>query len=172
MDASEPHDPSGRRLGLLGRGQDKADGGDEQNGSEEVADPLEASEQAEAGGDEGPAHEDGAGDPPEEDLGLTVGLDVEDAEQDKKDEEVVDGERLFDRVAGEILRCELAAHGVVDEEGEGERGGDPEYRRGDGGGVNFCRALAAHVDEFSPQEDEDEQVKAYPVANGGGAGHL
>jgi len=86
-----------------------------------------AGEQAEAGGDEGSAHEDGAEDSPEEDAGLLEGLDLEEAEEQQEDEEVVDGERLFDGVAGEILHGELAANGIEDEESEGEGGGDPEY---------------------------------------------
>ena len=162
----------GRGFGLLGGGQHEADGGDEQDGGEDVADPLEVGEEAEAGGDEGSAHDDGAGDSPEENLGLVAGFDVEDAEEDKKDEEVVDGERLFDGVAGEILGRALAAHGVEDEEGESESGGDPEDGGGDGGGVDLCRALAAHVDELHPEKNEDEDVKTYPVADGGCAGHL
>jgi hypothetical protein len=45
---------------------------------------------------------------------------------------------------------------VEDEEGEGESGGDPKNGGGDGGGVGLRRALAARVDEFQPEKDEDE----------------
>ena len=172
VDAGDPFDPAGRRLGLLGGGQDKADGGDEQNGGEDVADPLEVGQQLQAGGDEAPAHENGARNSPEEDLGLTVGLDVEGAKEDEEDEEVVDGKRLFDGIAGKVLGCGLAAHGEEEEEGHGEGCGNPEDCGGDGGGMGFCRALTANVEELHPQEDKDEEVKTYPVADGSGAGHL
>jgi hypothetical protein len=91
--------------GLLGRGwgKEQADGGDEQDGGEDVGDPGEAGEQGDAAGDEEAAHEDGSGDSPEEDLGLAGAVDLEEAEEQKEDEEVVDGERLFEGVAGEVL---------------------------------------------------------------------
>jgi hypothetical protein len=43
----------------------------------------------------------------------------------KEDEEIVDRKRLFDRIAGEILRRKLAALRAKDEERQSERGGDP-----------------------------------------------
>jgi hypothetical protein len=156
----------------LGGGQDEADSGDEQDGGEGIANPMEAGEKAEAGGDEGSAQDDSASDAPEENLRLMLGCDVDDAEEDKEDEEVVDRERLFDGVAGEILRCALAAEGVEDEEGEGQGGGDPEDGGGDGGGVDLRWATAAYVDELHREQDEDEEVKAYPMADGSGGRHL
>ena len=38
--------------------------------------------------------------------------------------------------------------------------------------MGLCRALAARVDEFDPEKNEDEEVKTYPVADGGCARHL
>ena len=61
---------------------------------------------------------------------------------------------------------------MEEEEGEGDGGSDPEYSGGDGGGVRPGRALAACIDEFHPEEDEDEEVKTYPVADGSCARHL
>ena len=52
---------------------------------------MEAVEQAEAAGDECPAHDDRTGDAPEQDLGLADGRDGEEAEEQEEDEEVVDG---------------------------------------------------------------------------------
>ena len=73
MDFGNQGDPA-RRLAvfLLGGGQDEANGCDQKNGGEDIADPLEVREEFEAGGDKGPAHEDGAEDSPEEDFGLAV----------------------------------------------------------------------------------------------------
>ena len=158
--------------GFWAEGRMQADGGDEEDGGEEVADPFEASEEAEASGDEGSAHEDGAEDAPEEDFGLAGGLDAEEAEEEEEDEEVVDREGLFDGVAGEVLGCALAAHGVEEKESKGQGGGDPEAGCGDGGGLGFPRALAANVDELHPEEKKDEEVKTYPMADGSGAVHL
>ena len=173
VDAGEPGDPA-RGVGafFFVGGKDEADGGDEQDGGEEIADPLEPLEQAETGGDEGSAHKDCAGDSPEEDFGLMGGLDIEGAEEQKEDEEVVDGERLFDGVTGEVLGGGLGAEGEEEEEGEGEGGRDPEDGGGDCGGVSLCRALAADVDQLYREEREDEDMEADPMADEGGAEHL
>jgi len=53
------------------------------------------------------------------------GLDVEGAEEEKEDEKIVDGERLFDGIAGEVLGGRLGAEVMEEKEGEGEGGGDP-----------------------------------------------
>jgi len=133
---------------------------------------VKAGKETKAGGDERSAHENGSGNSPEEDLGLVAGLDFEEAEEEKEEEEVVDGQRLFNGVAGEVLRRRLATEGVQNEEGEAESGGDPQDCGGDGGGADFCGALIADVDELDRQESEDEEVKAYPVADGCSSGHL
>jgi len=172
VDAVEPFDPARSRLGLLGGGKNEPDGGDQQDASEDVADPLEVREEIEAGGDKGSAHDDGAGDSPEQHPGLMAGVDVESSKKNQEDEEVVDGERLFDGIAGEVLGRVLSAQGMEDEEGEGKSGGDPENGGGDRGGVGSCGALAACVDKLDREEREDEEVKSDPVADGGGAGHL
>jgi hypothetical protein len=109
VDASEPGKPAGGVVFFRTGRDDQADGSDEKDRGEEIADPVEAVEEAETGGDEGSAQEDGAGDSPEEDPGLTGGFDVEGAKEEKKDEEIVDGERLFNGIAGEVLGGGLAA---------------------------------------------------------------
>jgi hypothetical protein len=152
---------------FLGAWQDQTDGGDKQNSGKDVADPFEVSEETYACGDEGSAHEDGAEDAPEEGLGLMGGFDFEEAEEEEKEEEVVDGERLFDGVACEVLGSRQASHGTEDEEGEGKSSGDPEGGGGYGGGLSFGGALVTNVKELGPEEDEDEQVKTYPMTNGG-----
>lgn len=101
-----------------------------------------------------------------------VVLDSEDAEEKKEDEEVIDGERLFDRVAGEVLGAGLSAECVEEEDGKGEGSRDPEDSCGDRGGVGLGRALTAGVDQLGREEYEDEEVEAYPVADGSGAEHL
>jgi hypothetical protein len=75
-------------------------------------------------------------------------LDVEGAEEEKEDEQIVDGEGLFDGVAGEVLGGGLGTEVVEEKEGEGEGGGDPEDGCGYGGGVRLCRTLAAGVDQL------------------------
>jgi hypothetical protein len=104
VNLGEPFEPA-RRVGFFcgAFGEEQADSGYEKDGCEDVADPMEAGQQAEAGGDEGSAHEDGPGNSPEEDFGLVGRFDFEEAEEEQEDEEIVDGERLFDGVAGKVL---------------------------------------------------------------------
>ena len=138
MDAGEPFDPARgacRLLFLLG--DEEADGGGEQDEGEHIADPGEAGEQAEAGGDEGSAHDDGASDSPEEDARLAGGFDLEELKEEEEDEEVVDGESLFDGVAGEVLDGGGGAEGAEDEDGEGQGGADPEDGGDNGGAVHL-----------------------------------
>jgi hypothetical protein len=159
----------------MGGRHDEADGGDEKDGGEDVADPGEAGEEAEAGGDEGSAHEDGSEDSPEEDAGLLERLDLEEAKKKQEDEEVIDGERLFDRVAGEVLDGGLAAEGAKDEEREGEGGGDPEGGGDDGSTVGFGwrrGSAAPGVEELKREQYKQKEMEADPMADGGGIGHV
>ena len=59
------------------------------------------------------------------------GFDLEEAEEQQEDEEIVDGERLFDRVSGEVLDGGGGAERVVQEDGEGQGSGDPERGGGE-----------------------------------------
>ena len=120
--------------------------------------------------------------------GWREGKDLEEAEEEEEDEEVVDGERFFESVAGEVLDGRGGAEGVVDVEGEGQRGGYPEDRGDDGGevGLDLCGdfgcgsgewlawrgGMAAGEEELDREESDDVDVKADPVAEGGGALHV
>ena len=99
-------------------------------------------------------------------------LYVEGAEEQKKDEEVVDGERLFYGVAGKVLGGGLGAESTEEEEREREGGRDPQDRSGNCGGMGFFGALTAGVDQLSREESEDEDVETDPVADGSCAEHL
>ena len=173
MDALEQGDPARLGGGVDGLGgNEQADGGDEEDRGEDVSDELEVGEEREAARDEESAHEDGSGDSPEEDLGLVGGSDLEEAEEEQEDEEIVDRHGLFEDVAGEVLDGGGGAEGVVEIEGEGESGGDPEGGRGDGGveGVVFAADLATRVEEFDGEEEQEGEVEADPVRKGRG-GH-
>jgi hypothetical protein len=61
---------------------------------------------------------------------------------------------------------------MEEEEAKAERRSNPEDGGGDGCGVSLFRALTAGVDELHPEKSEDEDVKADPVTDGGGARHL
>ena len=102
------------------------DGGVEQDCAEDVADPGEALQQAYASGDEGTAHEDGAGDSPEKHARLACFGNAEEAEEQKEDEQVIDRKGLLDGVAGEVLDCAVGAVVRGEYAGERERRGGPQ----------------------------------------------
>ena len=143
-------------VGLVRLQEEHLDPGEDQEGAEDVDDPGEALDQLGADRDHGAAHQQGAHDAPEEDAVLVDRRHREEAEEHRDHEDVVDGQRLLDEVAGEVLdggagavvvdgahpldRLGRERHHVggepepepvvlvagVDEAGEGEAEGDPE----------------------------------------------
>jgi hypothetical protein len=85
------------------------DAGDQQDGAEDVDDPVPLLEHVAAGRDEAAAHDQRADDPPEEDAVLVLGGNREVREDDGDDEDVVDRQRLLHQVAGEELEAHLRA---------------------------------------------------------------
>ena len=171
MKAFKQGDPARCGGGTVwGGGNEQADGGDEDDEGEDIAYRLDAVEQGDATGDEEAAHQHGAGDSPEEDLGLVGTVDLEEAEEQKEDEEVVDGHRLFEYIAGEVLDGTGCPERLVEEDGEGEGGGDPERGAGDGGAEWIAPKprLAASVGELDGEKQEEGEVEADPVAEGRG----
>ena len=165
MEACEPAEPGGGwGVFVVGFGLEEAEGGDEEDGPEDVLDEVKAGEQGEAAGDEGSAHDDGAGDTPEEDLGLADGRDAEEAEEKEEDEEVVDGEGLLDGVAGKVLDGAGAAVVRAKDEGESEGGGGPERGGPEGFAVGVGEELVQA--ELRDHEDEDREVEVEPVGGG------
>ena len=76
--------------------------------------PAEASDQCSNGEDEDETHDDGTEDAPEEYAVVVFLVDAEADENHDHDEDVVDGERLFEEIAGKVLLSYLAA---IDGEG-------------------------------------------------------
>lgn len=178
VDFREPANP-GRGLFTMGRGHDETDGGYEQDGCEDIADPGKAVEQADAGGDECAAHDDRPQDSPEEDAGLFEGLDLEQTEEQKEDEEIVYRERLFDSVSGEIFDGVVAADCEEDEKGECQGRGDPEDGGDDSGMVGLGRRgrgiATTAIEELDREENKQKNVEADPMADGGAvhvSGHV
>ena len=166
----------GRRGGLLGDffllRQNEADAGGEQDEREDVTDPCEALEQAEAGGDEGSAEDDGAENSPEEDAGLKGFGNLEDAEEQQEDEEIVDRERFLNGIAGEELGGGGVAERAKEEEREGEGGDGPHDGGRDGVGAlaagagfaDAARKPPAREEKLCRKEKQEREVKAEPVA--------
>src|SRR6185312_2346593 len=96
--------------GLLGvvRPQDAA-GGNQQDQPEQVEDPREGVDQRGTEKDEAGASDEGEDDPEQQHLLLVLARDPEAGHDYQEDEQVVDRQRLFGDVPGEILRALLIA---------------------------------------------------------------
>jgi hypothetical protein len=82
------------------------------------------------GGDECAAEHQGADDAEEQHAVLELPRDGEVGEDDRPDEDVVDGERLLDQIAGEVLLTELGAVQPPDADAERDAERDPDHGPG------------------------------------------
>ena len=98
-----------------------ADPREDEEGPEEVDDPVELVDEIGAGRDHRAAHDERAEDPPEQDAVLVAGRDAEVAEDEDEDEDVVDAQRLLDQVARQVLEPRLRPHEDVDAHAEEQR---------------------------------------------------
>ena len=127
--------------------QHQADGRDEQQHREDVGNPLKAFEQRDAGDDKRGPHDDSAEDTPEQHPSLPHALHREGLEEEQEDEQVVDGERLFKRVAGDELRAEPMVEREIQVGREAKRAQQPHG----GGNVGAAGCLLAQQEPFAAQ---------------------
>ena len=129
-----PHDAEHLALGVVDLGGLVVMGdpprGDEQEGAEDVEDPLELLDEGDAGEDEDRPEDERTEDAPEEDAELVLPGHGEVREDHRPDEDVVDRQRLLDEEAREVLPGRLAVVARraehVDHAGEGEPDRDPD----------------------------------------------
>ena len=88
---------------LLVLGEHHPHAGDDQEAAEEPDHPLEP-EQERAQGDEDAAEDEGAQDPEEQHAVLVAARHARSSRHDDEHEDVVDGERVLDHVAGQELQ--------------------------------------------------------------------
>src|SRR5690606_24878794 len=135
---------------------------EDEEGAEDVEDPVETLDEEGARADHGAAHDEGAEDPPEQHAVLVLLRDAEVPEDQDEDEDVVDAERLLDQVACEELEPGVGAPEVVDPRAEGERQDHPEdapdRRLPDADLVGF----AVEDEEVEGEERQDDRVEAGP----------
>jgi len=144
----------------------------EQKKTKDPCDPVEALDQCDPGGDEEGAQDDCARDSPEQSGVLPLFADLESAEEDEEDEEVVDAERGFDRIAGDEFKRFLMALPESDPDGKDHGGREQDrgpYPRGClGAGLIFAMRRQEGVHE---QQREDCQVKTNPPSPGRAGNH-
>lgn len=152
-------------------GEEQTDAGDDEQRTEEVDDPVEAREQRGAEGDEDRAHDDRAEDAPEENAMLVDLRNGEGGEEHDEDEDVVDGERLLDDVAGEELHGLVAAEAEIDPAVEDERQRDPDPAPGERLFEADLVRLAAEDAKIEREHAEDEGAEGEPERGRGDGLH-
>ncbi len=118
----------------------------EQEGTQQQQRPLEPLDDGHTGEDEDRPHDQRAEDAPEEDTVLVLVGDVEERQDDRPHEHVVDAEALLDHVSREVLSAAFAAVDHPDDHANGNAEGDPRE------GLDGSRA--------------DRDVLVLPVQNG------
>src|SRR5207248_6947215 len=122
-----PDDGVSFRVWFLVAVDEQLHAGGDQQASEEVHGPMEPLQERAAGEDEGAAHDQGADDAPEKHAVLVRGGDAEGGKDDDEHEDVVDGERLLDQVAGRELHRSLRTEPAVDRRREQRRQSHPDH---------------------------------------------
>jgi len=128
----------------------------DEEGTEDVEQPVEPGDEGGADEDEGGPHDHGAQDPPEEDPPLVQGGDAERPEDEDEDEEVVDGQGVLDDVPRHVLDGDPVPEAPEEARPEEERHADPPG--GPGGRLphrHLVRIPPVHRDVYG-QQDEDE----------------
>ncbi len=149
-------------LVLLGR---HAHTGVDQEGAEDIDDPLKALDQGRTNQDHPAAHDQGADDAPEQHTVLVGRRHAEVREQQDEDENIVDAERVFDQVAREELDRLGLASPEIQADVEPQRQHNPDDRPGrrlaHGHGVG---APVEHA-QVQGQQAQDDNQKRDPCPN-------
>lgn len=171
-------------VGFLAGGPPHLDTGEEQEGAEEVEDPVEFGDEPGADQDHRGAQDECAEHADHEDALLEFGRDGEVGEEHQEDEDVVDRQGFFDQVAGDELDGlgvgEFAGDGVTahaaevppqpadEDEGDGDPGQGPDAGLAHG---DFVGALPVEGEEVEGEGDEDERAEERPHQWGANCHH-
>src|SRR5215468_8997838 len=83
------------------------DAGEDEQGAEDIEDPVQPLEQRNTGKNEDGAHHQCTQNAPEEDFMLVARWHLEVRKDQREDEDIIDAERLLDQVTGEEFECWL-----------------------------------------------------------------
>ena len=132
--------------------------------------PLEARDDGSTEEDEDAAQDEGSDDSPEQHLVLVLAFYAEEREQHEEHEEVVDGERLLDEVAGEELqRLLVRVDGVeeVDACAEQQRHDNPDDGHVQGfADAHLVLSLAPERLQVDGKHEKHHCVEKYPAQKG------
>ena len=100
--------------------------GDDQENAEEIEDEVKTGDQCDAQTDHNPAHDERADDAPHQHPMLRHGRDTKVPEDQDKNENVIDAQRVFDQIAGQEIERRVRAAQFPNEKIEKQRKNDPD----------------------------------------------
>ena len=156
-DREDPAQPPDREV-LLGAGRglgaEHPRPGQQDHRAEDVEDPADVLDERAAGRDEAAPHDQRAHDPQQQHPPLQPGRDRQRAQQQHEHEDVVDAERLFQQVPGEVLAGHGRALGQPQDAAEGQPGRDPQ-RAQHGGAAQSGADVPGQAEVHEDSRGED-----------------
>ena len=132
------------------------DSGVDQEGAEDVDDPVEVVNQRRADEDHRQTHDQRAHHAPEQHAMLKLRWDLEIGKDQKEDKEVIDGQRQLDEVAGEKLETPLRAEIAEDDAGKQHRNGYPNAAPNPSFAIADSVSFTIEEAEIQTQHGENE----------------
>jgi hypothetical protein len=163
--ADQPQDRVAVGVDLVVAGAGHLDAREHQEGPEDIDGDMEALQQAGPGGDEAGAEHQRAEHAVEQHSVPVLAGDGEVGEQQGEDEDVVDGQALFDQEPGQVLPGGGGALPGPEQAGERQAEGDPD-RRPDGRLAGRYDVSVAVRDQVDRQHDQDEGDERRPGPQG------
>src|ERR1700733_3423605 len=134
---------------------------DEKN-AKGVKNPVEALDETDAHKDEDAAHNHGADDSPEQHAMLLFFRNREVAEDQKKDEEVIDAEREFKNIAGDEVERNQSPLPEINDCRKRKRQCNPQSAPSQSLGWSHDAAFAVEELEVCHQHDQREEIEENP----------
>src|SRR6185503_15735439 len=143
--------------------EEQLDAAVNQEGAEDVDNPVKPLDESHAGHDEHGAHDEGSQNSPEQDLVLMDGGHMEEAENQQEHEEVIDAERKLDDVSGDKLERGGATVPEENHHREDDGQGDPHCAPGQGFAKLYGVGAAMEHTQVEHQHGEDEKIEQDPT---------
>jgi len=140
---------------------------DQQENAEQVENKVKPSYQNDTAQDHDSAHGKGAENSPHQRTMLRYRRHAKVGENQYENEDVIDAQRIFDKVGSEKIEACLRSFDVPDEGIKSQRYQHPQYASLGGRTHAQFAAAALEADKIDNQRDEDAGVKGDPKPNAG-----
>src|SRR5882672_1739639 len=151
-----------RRIDLMLAGKSKTNPAIDQERTEQIENPVEALDEADASQDEDTAHEERTEDSPKQNAALVLLRNGKVPEYHEKDEEIVHTEGEFEYIACDEFKRDLSPLPEKDHACKSHGEGDPHGAPGEGFSRAHHAAAALKDEEIQHQHAQREQIEENP----------